>query len=210
MDLLLKYFPDLSGEQQEKFRQLGELFLDWNSKINLVSRKDMPHLYERHILHSLVIAKVLPFKPQSRILDVGTGGGFPGIPLAVLFPEASFTLVDSINKKIMVVNNLIAALELRNAEAVCTRAEKLDGKWHFVTSRAVTSFPKFYTWVENKISADHFNDRPNGILYLKGGDFREEIQPFHPRIEVFNISDFFTEPFFETKKIVYLPLTGKA
>lgn len=210
MDLLLKYFPDLSGEQQEKFRLLGELFNGWNSKINLVSRKDMPHLYERHILHSLAIAKVLHFKPQSRILDVGTGGGFPGLPLAVLFPEASFTLVDSIGKKIVVVNDLIETLQLRNVTAVCTRAENLGGKWHFVTSRAVTAFPKFYSWVENKISTDQFNDRPNGILYLKGGDIGEEIQPFYPRIEVFNISVFFDEPFFETKKVVYLPHQGKA
>ncbi len=206
MEGILKYFPELSGEQQEKFRELGSLFNSWNGKINLVSRKDQPHLYERHILHSLSIAKVVSFTNGSRILDVGTGGGFPGVPLAIMFPEAKFTLVDSIGKKIRVVNEIIAELNLSNATTITARAETLKGDWHFITSRAVSAFPQFYNLIGRKISREQFNVLPNGILYLKGGDFEDEISAFRPNIRIFSISDYFSEDFFETKKIIYLPL----
>ena len=201
--LLLKYFPDLTAAQQEQFNSLYTLYTDWNEKINVISRKDIELLFERHILHSLGIAKIIHFKPNTRILDVGTGGGFPGIPLAIMFPEATFHLVDSIGKKIMVVNEIAGALGLSNVTARQCRAEEIKDKYHFVVSRAVTAFPEFYGWVRNRFSKENFNDLKNGILCLKGGDLSEELQLF-PKALQCPLPDFFEESFFETKKVVYL------
>jgi 16S rRNA (guanine527-N7)-methyltransferase len=201
--LISKYFPGLSREQTEQFDRLHELYSHWNSQINVISRKDIDLLYERHVLHSLGIAKVISFKKSTEILDVGTGGGFPGIPLAILFPGANFTLVDSIGKKIKVVNEVSSALGLKNVKAFQSRAEEIDARFHFVVSRAVTEFPTFYQWVRDKFLKENFNDLSNGILYLKGGDLREEFGKFYSRARFYELSDFFSEPFFETKKVVY-------
>lgn len=200
---IIKYFPDLSPVQLKAFEDMRPLYELWNSRINVISRKDMDSFYERHVLHSLGIARVLKFKPGTRVLDVGTGGGFPGVPLAVLFPEVSFTLVDSIGKKIKVVNEVVNSLGIKNVKALQLRAEDLDEKFHFVVSRAVTEFPVFYNWVKGKFLKDNSNDLPNGILYLKGGDLAEEFGAFYERASFFNLQDFFEEDFFETKKVVY-------
>ena len=205
MDTILNYFPELTERQQEQFRQMYHLYLDWNSKINVVSRKDIDQLYTRHILHSLAIAKVVSFKPGTRILDVGTGGGFPGIPLAVLFPEARFTLIDSIGKKIKVVSDVAEKLGLTNITAVHGRAEELEGNFDFVVSRAVTEMSAFLPWVWNKITPGGNNDPANGILYLKGGDIEAELTATKKSYALYPISEFFGEPFFETKFVVYLP-----
>ncbi|MDI1354860.1 MAG: 16S rRNA (guanine(527)-N(7))-methyltransferase RsmG [bacterium] len=201
--LISKYFKELTKEQLLAFDQLFELYRFWNEQINVVSRKDIDLLYERHVLHSLGIAKVLSFKPGTRVLDVGTGGGFPGIPLAILFPQCEFILVDSIGKKIKVVNEVASALQLKNVSAHHQRAEEVKDKFHFVVSRAVTEFPVFYQWVRNKFLKENFNDLPNGILYLKGGDLREEFGRFYDRAKFFDLKDYFEEEFFETKKVVY-------
>lgn len=201
--VLTKYFPDLSQEQLARFSQLQDLYAHWNEQINVISRKDIESLYERHVLHSLGIAKVMAFKPGTKVLDVGTGGGFPGIPLAILFPECEFLLVDSIGKKIRVVNEVAQALGLKNVRAQHLRAEEVKEKFHFVVSRAVTAFPAFYAWVRNKFLSDNFNDLPNGILYLKGGDLREEFGNYYDKARFFDLSDYFDEAFFETKKVVY-------
>jgi len=185
---------------------MGELYKDWNEKINVISRKDIDALYEKHILHSLGIAKVCSFKSQTEILDVGTGGGFPGIPLAVLFPECSFTLVDSIGKKIKVVEEVAADLGLKNVKTVNARVELLDIKVDFVVSRAVTRFTPFYGWVKDKFLKGGFNTLDNGILYLKGGDLEEEMKEYGKKYHVFELSDFFEGKFFETKKVVYTPV----
>ncbi len=205
-DIILKYFPDLSQEKVEKFQKLHDLYLFWNSQINVISRKDIDLLYERHVLHSLGIAKVISFKPGTRLLDVGTGGGFPGIPLAIMFPEAQFHLVDSIGKKIKVVTEVSQALSLKNLTAQHERAEKIKGEFHFIISRAVTEFPEFYNWINKKISKDNFNDLQNGILYLKGGDLREEFGKYYNKSVFYNLKDYFEEEFFETKKVVYYKL----
>lgn len=205
MEELLKYFPDLNDHQKEQFSQLEELYTEWNEKINVISRKDIDELYVRHVLHSLAIAKVMKFKPGSKVLDVGTGGGFPGIPLAIFFPEVQFHLVDSIQKKILVVNEVIDALGLNNAKAEVIRAEKIKDKYDFVVSRAVTQMPKFVGWVRNKIKKEEKNSLPNGILYLKGGDLTEELKDFPSAIE-YPISDYYNHEFFDTKKVVYLGL----
>lgn len=189
--------------QLSQFGQLFELYSHWNSQINVVSRKDIDLLYERHILHSLGIAKVMSFAAGTKVMDVGTGGGFPGIPLAILFPESEFTLVDSIGKKIKVVNEVAATLGLKNVKAYHKRAEEIDQQFHFVVSRAVTEFPVFYTWVKNKFLKENFNDLPNGILYLKGGDLKEEFGRFYEKAKFYDLKDFFEEAFFETKKVVY-------
>jgi len=196
---------------KQLFSMLGELYTEWNEKINVISRKDIDHLYERHVLHSLGIAKVTQFVPGTRIMDVGTGGGFPGIPLAILFPETEFFLVDSIAKKITVVNEVAKALGLKNVKAEQQRAEKVKGQFDFVVSRAVTAFPKFVSLVRTKISGVQKNEFANGILYLKGGDFDEELEGFKNRVKVFNLSNYFEEEFFETKKVIHLVLknTGK-
>jgi 16S rRNA (guanine527-N7)-methyltransferase len=206
MEIVRKYFPDLSEKQYNQFAQLKDLYIDWNSKINVISRKDIDELYERHVLHSLAIAKVIQFKATTKILDVGTGGGFPGIPLAIIFPECSFHLVDSIGKKITVVNEISNAIKLKNLKAEHERAEKIKGNYDFIVSRAVTAFPAFYNWVRTKVNKKSFNDLNNGILYLKGGDLSVELKSFQNKITTYNITGFFAESFFETKKVIYLPI----
>jgi 16S rRNA (guanine527-N7)-methyltransferase len=205
-NIILTYFPELSTEQQKQFAMLQSLYEHWNAQINVISRKDIEFLYERHVLHSLGIAKVMAFKPKTHIMDVGCGGGFPGIPLAIMFPECNFYLVDSIGKKIKVVNEIAQALGLKNVRAEHKRAEEVREKFEFIISRAVTEFPVFYRWVQNKISKDQFNSLPNGILYLKGGDLTEEFRDFHKRVVFYDLKDHFEEEFFETKKVVYLSM----
>lgn len=203
MNEILHYFPDLTSEQIEQFSALGNLYTEWNEKINVISRKDIDELYTKHVLHSLAIAKVMEFKSGSKVLDVGTGGGFPGIPLAILFPEVQFHLVDSIAKKILVVQEVASALGLQNVKAETQRVEKLKFKYDFVISRAVTQMPKFVNWVKAKFEKENKNPLPNGILYLKGGDLSEELSAF-PTAIIHPISTYFSEDFFETKKVVYL------
>jgi 16S rRNA (guanine527-N7)-methyltransferase len=206
ISLILKYFPNLTVIQQKQFAELQPLYLHWNAQINVISRKDIELLYERHVLHSLGIAKVMAFKPKTHIMDVGCGGGFPGIPLAILFPECNFYLVDSIGKKIKVVNEVASALGLNNVRGEHIRAEDVKDKFEFVISRAVTEFPGFYRWMQNKFTKNQFNVLPNGILYLKGGDLTEEFKNFQKRVVFYDLKDYFTEEFFETKKVVYLPM----
>jgi 16S rRNA (guanine527-N7)-methyltransferase len=201
--LIKKYFPDISSKQFSQFEQLFDLYSFWNSQINVVSRKDIDLLYERHILHSLGIEKVIDFKAKTKILDVGTGGGFPGIPLAILFPEAEFLLVDSIGKKIKVVNEVAAGLKLTNVRAMQLRAEDVNEKFHFIVSRAVTEFPVFYGWIKHKFLKDNFNDLANGILYLKGGDLKEEFGRYYNQAKFYDLKNYFNEEFFDTKKVVY-------
>lgn len=204
MKTILKHFPDLTPKQIQQFEQCEPLYRHWNEQINVISRKDIEHLYEHHILHSLAIAKIVPFKNKSKILDVGTGGGFPGIPLAILFPEVDFVLVDSIGKKIKVVKEVATALGLTNVRALQIRAEDIDEKFDFIVSRAVTTLPEFMTWIRNKYSVKSFNYINNGLLYLKGGDIKDEITSVKGKAKVYNISDFFDEEFFQTKKVVYV------
>lgn len=206
MELITKYFPDLTNDQRDKFIQLEDLYLEWNSRINVISRKDMEHFYERHVLHSLGIAKVMKFLPGAQVIDVGTGGGFPGIPLSILFPETKFLLVDSIGKKIKVVQEVAKAAGINNIEAIHSRAEDVKGKFDFVISRAVTTLPDFIKWVENKIKRESRNTLQNGILYLKGGDLEAELAPLKNKSQVYNLSDYFEEEFFETKKVVHVAL----
>jgi 16S rRNA (guanine527-N7)-methyltransferase len=195
-----KYFPELNQQQVEQFAMLGGLYTEWNQRINVISRKDIDHLYERHVLHSLAIAKVICFAPGARVLDVGTGGGFPGIPLAILFPETHFHLIDSIGKKLNVVNAVVEALKLQNITTQHIRAEKLSGKYDFVVSRAVTSLSDFLPWMKDKFSQRNLHILPNGMFFLKGGDLTAELLPHSNRTTVFHIHDFFNEPFFEEKK----------
>jgi len=204
MDIILKYFPDLTAAQREKIEMLGALYNDWNQKINLISRKDMDGLYEKHVLHSLSIAKIVRFVKGTTILDAGTGGGFPGIPLAILFPETGFHLVDSIGKKILAVKAIAEALKLENVRAEQVRAEQLKGKYDYVVSRAVTQLPEFVKWVGKNVSPVQRNAIPNGILYLKGGNVDDEIKPFKNRTIIYSLSDFFTETYFETKKLLFI------
>jgi 16S rRNA (guanine527-N7)-methyltransferase len=205
-EIIFSYFPSLTDLQKEQFTQLMPLYRDWNEKINVISRKDIDGLYVHHVLHSLGIAKVCSFKPGTSILDVGTGGGFPGIPLAILFPECKFHLVDSIGKKITVVKEVAAGLQLKNIQAQQIRAEELKEEYDFVVSRAVTDLSQFYSWVRNRFAPQTiFNELENGILCLKGGDLTEELKPFRKEVEVFELKHFFKEEFFETKKVVYLP-----
>jgi len=202
VSLILKYFPEITDEQKQQFEKLEQLYTEWNEKINVISRKDMDGLYEKHILHSLGIAKVMPFADGTKVLDIGTGGGFPGIPLAILFPEVSFTLIDSIGKKIKVVEAVSEGLGLKNVTAVHGRAEKLKEKFHFVVSRAVTQMPEFLRWLKGKFEKEQFNEKHNGVLYLKGGDLAEELAGL--RCEIFQLKNYFEEEFFDTKKVVYL------
>ena len=204
--LITKYFPYLSEKQQQQFASLQNLYEHWNSQINVISRKDIDLLYERHVLHSLGIAKVIQFTPKTSIMDVGCGGGFPGIPLAILFPDCNFYLVDSIGKKIKVVNEIASSLGLKNVRAEQKRAEEVNEKFEFVISRAVTESSIFYGWVQNKISKKQFNSLPNGILFLKGGDLTVEFHRFKKHVVFYDLKDFFSEEFFETKKVVYLPM----
>lgn len=206
MELIQKYFPILTAEQTAKFTQLQSLYLEWNSQINVISRKDMEHFYEHHVLHSLGIACVQQFLPGSQVMDVGTGGGFPGIPLAIMFPETEFLLVDSIGKKIKVVNEVAKAAGITNVKAIQSRAEDVKQKFDFVVSRAVTTLPEFVKWIENNIKKDSRHSLKNGILYLKGGDLEAELAPFRNRCHVYNLSSYFSEAFFETKKVVHLGL----
>lgn len=208
MELILKYFPNLTTEQIQQFEALEGLYKDWNSKINVISRKDIEELYLKHVLHSLGIAKVINFAPNSSILDVGTGGGFPGVPLAILFPECQFHLVDSINKKLKVINAVCDGIGLTNVRTTHSRVEALDQTYDFIVSRAVTAMPEFTSWVKGKITKTQKNDLKNGILYLKGGDLTEELKPYKTA-KAFLLSDYFDEPFFETKKVIYLPLKYK-
>lgn len=205
--LILKYFPGLTPAQIDQFTKLDLVYREWNDKINVISRKDMDNLYTNHILHSLGIAKVLSFQPSANVLDVGTGGGFPGIPLAILFPETNFHLVDSIGKKITVVNEVVKSLGLKNVIGEKIRAEEIKNKkYDFIVSRAVTRMKEFYGWVHNKVSATSHHDLDNGILYLKGGDLEEEMNELKRPYQLFELIDFFEEDFFETKKVVYVPV----
>lgn len=205
MEEILKQFPNLTDNQIQQFEKLQFLYEDWNSKINVISRKDIDELYTRHVLHSLGIAKILEFKPGSKIMDVGTGGGFPGIPLAILFPEVDFYLIDVIAKKIRVVNEVTSALGLKNVKAEQKRAELVNQEFDFIVSRAVTNMPDFVSWINGKIRKNSKHELQNGILYLKGGDLTEELADFK-KAEQFNLSDFFKDEFFETKKVVHLAL----
>jgi 16S rRNA (guanine527-N7)-methyltransferase len=209
MEFILKYFPDLTDVQINQFQQLESLYQDWNSKINVISRKDIDELYVKHVLHSLAIAKIQKFEPGTYVLDVGTGGGFPGIPLAILFPETRFYLIDVILKKINVVKAVAEALELKNVKAEQMRAENVKGDFDFIVSRAVTNMPDFVSWIKDKIKKQQKHELKNGILYLKGGDLTEELAAF-PNAKEFNIADFFEGEFFETKKVVHLPLKYKS
>ena len=205
MDIILKYFPDLTELQISQFKKLEDLYKEWNSQINVISRKDIDELYLRHVLHSLGIAKVQPFLPESKVLDIGTGGGFPGIPLAILFPKTNFYLVDSIGKKIKVVNEVSTALGLKNVRAEHKRAEEVKDEFDFIVSRAVTNMDDFVKWTRKKIAKKKNHELKNGILYLKGGDLTEELVNF-PNATLFDLPDYFEEEFFETKKVVHIPL----
>lgn len=206
MQVIHTYFPGLSPEQITLFKQLQPVYAGWNAKINVISRKDFSEFYERHVLHSLAICKFIHFTPGTQILDVGTGGGFPGIPLAIFFPGVSFHLVDSVGKKIKVVRNVIQSLQLENVTAEQIRAEQLYGKYDFVVSRAVTRLPEFVNWVQNNIRRKQQNAISNGILYLKGGNLSDEVKPFRKRVFIQDLSHYFEEEFFETKKLVHLSL----
>lgn len=208
MEAILKQFTDLSENQILQFQKLQSLYEDWNSKINVISRKDIDELYTRHVLHSLGIAKIIEFRPGSKIMDVGTGGGFPGIPLAILFPEVDFYLIDVIAKKIKVVNEVAAGLGLKNVKVEQKRVELVKQEFDFIVSRAVTNMPDFVKWVDDKVAKKQNHELANGILYLKGGDLTEELKDF-PKATQYNLSDFFLDEFFETKKVVHLPLKYK-
>lgn len=209
MEEIIKQFPNLTENQILQFEKLEALYQDWNAKINVISRKDIDELYTKHVLHSLAIAKIQPFEPGTYILDVGTGGGFPGIPLAILFPETRFYLIDVIQKKIKVVQAVVDALGLKNVKAEQMRAENAKGDYDFIVSRAVTNMPDFVSWIKDKIKKQNKHELQNGILYLKGGDLTEELKDF-PKATEYNIAEFFTDEFFETKKVVHLPLKFKA
>ncbi len=205
MEEILKQFPNLTDNQIQQFEKLQFLYEDWNAKINVISRKDIDELYTRHVLHSLGIAKIIEFKSGSKIMDVGTGGGFPAIPLAILFPEVNFYAIDIIAKKIKVVNEVIKALGLKNIKAEQKRAELVNHDFDFIISRAVTNMPDFVSWIKDKIKSNSKHELQNGILYLKGGDLSEELKDF-PKATEYNLADFFSDEFFETKKVVHLPL----
>ena len=204
-DIIFQYFPDLTPKQKDQVIKLFDLYKDWNDKINVVSRKDIENLYINHVLHSMGIAKVIQFKPGTTVLDVGTGGGFPGIPLAILFPETNFHLVDSIGKKITVVKGVAEGLGLKNVTAEQIRAEQIKTKYDFIVSRAVTRLKEFYGWVHDKVKTTSVNELDNGILYLKGGDLDEELAEIKRLHQVYDLSDYFKEEFFETKRVVFVP-----
>jgi 16S rRNA (guanine527-N7)-methyltransferase len=205
MEEILNYFPNLTDIQKAQFEKLDFLYHDWNAKINVISRKDIDELYTKHVLHSLGIAKIISFEPGTYVLDVGTGGGFPGIPLAILFPETRFFLIDIIAKKIKVVQAVVEALELKNVKAEQLRAELVKGDFDFIVSRAVTNMPDFVSWIKDKTKKNNKHELKNGILYLKGGNLTEELAAF-PKATEYNLSDYFEDEFFETKKVVHLPL----
>lgn len=207
-ETIFEYFPNLSKIQRNQFKKLELLYKDWNQKINVVSRKDIEELYLRHVLHSLGIAKIQEFKEGSKVMDVGTGGGFPGVPLAILFPQVNFTLVDSIGKKIKVVDEVVTGLGMENVKTINARVEEVPGQFDFIVSRAVAAMPTFVHWVKGKIKKESTHERRNGILYLKGGDLNEELENYRTA-EIFDLTDYFKEEFFQTKKVVYLPLKFK-
>jgi 16S rRNA (guanine527-N7)-methyltransferase len=204
--VVLKYFDSLTEKQRSQFMSLGTLYQEWNEKINVISRKDIDNIYINHVLHSLGIAKVMSFNKGAQVIDVGTGGGFPGIPLAILFPETEFHLIDSIGKKITVVKEVVASLGLKNVSAEQIRAEQLKNKYDFIVSRAVTRMREFYGWVQNRIKPNSTHSLDNGILYLKGGDLDEELNELKRPYSLYELSDYFKEDFFETKKVVYMPV----
>ena len=206
MKSILTYFPSLSDTQINQFEALFDLYTDWNSKINVISRKDIQNLYVHHVLHSLSIAKFMKFAPSTTILDVGTGGGFPGIPLAIYFPEVAFVLIDSIGKKIKVVNEVSQAISLTNVEAIHCRVQDEKRKYDFVVSRAVMPLPELEKLVRKNISPTQKNALNNGLICLKGGDLKSELKPYKRKVESFALTQYFTESFFETKKLVYLPI----
>ena len=208
MNEILKQFPYITDSQKAQFQMLQVLYEDWNAKINVISRKDIDELYTRHVLHSLGIAKIIDFKPGTKIMDVGTGGGFPGIPLAILFPEVDFYLIDVIGKKIKVVNEVAIALGLTNVKAEQKSANNVKQEFDFIVSRAVTNMPDFVLWIQDKVKKKQNHELGNGILYLKGGDLTEELASF-PKAIQYNLSDYFSDEFFETKKVVHLPLKYK-
>ncbi|CAM1367715.1 16S rRNA (guanine(527)-N(7))-methyltransferase RsmG [Tenacibaculum xiamenense] len=208
MEIIKKYFPNLSDEQESRFAKLQELYEDWNLKINVVSRKDIDELYLRHVLHSLGIAKVMQFESGAKVMDVGTGGGFPGIPLAILFPETKFHLVDSIGKKIKVVNEVVDGLGLENVKTTHGRVEEVKDTYDFIVSRAVAQMETFHRWIKGKVHKKQNHELKNGILYLKGGDLSEELAKF-PKATIYDLPNYFDEEFFETKKVVHLPIKYK-
>lgn len=206
MDIILKYFPDLSDKQRDQFLKLDELYHDWNSKINVISRKDIDALYEHHVLHSLAIAKIIKFRPQTRVLDLGTGGGFPGIPLAIMFPETKFKLIDGTGKKIMVVKEVAKAIGLENCVAVQLRGENETGKYDFVVSRAVMPLPELVNLVKKNVASPQHNSLPNGLLCLKGGNITNEIKPYKKIADITDLGNIFEEEWFKQKFMVYIPL----
>ncbi|MDF3026827.1 MAG: rRNA m(7)G-527 methyltransferase [Fluviicola sp.] len=208
VELIEKYFPELTVVQKKQFEHLEELYLFWNAQINVISRKDTEEFYERHVLHSLGIAKIMEFTPGSSVLDIGTGGGFPGIPLAILFPEVQFHLVDSIGKKIKVVNEVALALGLQNVRATHARAEEIKEQFDFIVSRAVTAMPAFLPWTKGKFLKENKNPLPNGILYLKGGDLKEEMTPVKHPYKIHSLQKIFSGEFFETKAVVYVNMAS--
>ncbi len=203
MDLIAHYFPNITAKQKAQFAQLQDLYEIWNAQINVISRKDMESFYERHVLHSLGIAKIIQFKAGAKVLDIGTGGGFPGIPLAIMFPDTQFHLVDSIGKKIKVVIEVVKALGLKNVKATHARAEDIKEQYDFIVSRAVTAMPAFIPWTKGKFLKTNNHQLKNGILYLKGGDLAEELSTVNLPFKIYQLSDYFEEAFFETKKVVY-------
>ncbi len=205
-ETLIRYFDNLDQSRIEKLLKLEELYKDWNSKINVISRKDIENFNIHHLLHSLSIARVVTFSKGSEIIDIGTGGGFPGIPLSIIFPESNFTLVDSIRKKTLVVKSVADALELDNINVICDRAENIETRYDFIVSRAVSAFPKFVSMTKNMVKTQQMNSLKNGILYLKGGDLKQELGAFANKVTIYHISKYFSDSFFEEKKIVYLPL----
>lgn len=206
MDIILKYFPDLSDKQRDQFLKLDELYHDWNSKINVISRKDIDALYEHHVLHSLAIAKIIKFRPQTRVLDLGTGGGFPGIPLAIMFPETKFKLIDGTGKKIMVVKEVAKAIGLENCVAEQLRGENETGKYDFVVSRAVMPLPELVNLVKKNVASPQHNSLPNGLLCLKGGNMTNEIKPYKKIADITDLGNIFEEEWFKQKFMVYIPL----
>jgi len=206
LEIIERYFPNLTVTQRSQMSRLHELYKIWNDQINVISRKDIEQLYERHVLHSLAIYKFIPFQPSSNVLDIGTGGGFPGIPLAIMMPDVKFVLVDSIGKKIKVVNEVASALELKNVQAFHIRAENINEKFDFVVSRAVAELPLLLSWCRSKVKKQQINAIPNGLICLKGGNLREELKTVKRSAQVFEVSSFFNEEFFETKKLVYIPV----
>lgn len=206
MDIILKYFPELTDIQRSQFAALYDLYHDWNNKINVISRKDIDSLYEHHVLHSLAIAKAIKFRPGTKVLDLGTGGGFPGIPLAIMFPETSFKLIDGTGKKILVVKEIVKAIGLENCEAEQLRGENETGKYDFVVSRAVMPMPDLVKLIKKNIAKTQHNSLPNGLLCLKGGNVNEEIKPFKHIVDVTDISKMFAEEWFKQKYLIYVPL----